>query len=99
MCDFHFTVCIRFVPSSLSWYGAYMMNAFPLDMSQYGSLFNSTRLPRIKKDELISYDDRSVTNHVLVLRRGHAYKLKCINDEGMMAVCKVVTISGVLTSR
>ena len=53
-----------------------MMNAFPLDMSQYGNLFNSTRLPRVGKDELISYHNKSITNHVLVLRRGHAYKLK-----------------------
>lgn len=59
-----------------------MLNAFPLDMSQYGSLFNSTRLPRVGKDELISYNDASITNHILVLHRGHAYKLRCINDEG-----------------
>ena len=61
-----------------------MMNAFPLDMSQYGSLFNSTRLPRVGKDELITYHDKSITNHILVLRRGHAYKLQCINDDGTM---------------
>lgn len=64
-----------------------MMNAFPLDMSQYGNLFNSTRLPRVGKDELISYNDDSITNHVLVLRRGHAYKLKCIDDGGMIFGC------------
>lgn len=62
-----------------------MMNAFPLDMSQFGSLFNSTRLPRVGKDELISYTDNDTTKHILVLRRGHAYKLKCINDEGVMS--------------
>ena len=66
-----------------------MMNAFPLDMSQYGNLFNSTRLPRVGKDELISYHNKSITNHVLVLRRGHAYKLKCITDDGMItSFCK-----------
>ena len=63
-----------------------MLNAFPLDMSQYGSLFNSTRLPRVGKDELISYNDASITNHILVLHRGHAYKLRCINDEGVIAI-------------
>ena len=31
----------RLLPSSLSWYGAYLFGAFPLDMSQYGSLFVS----------------------------------------------------------
>ena len=60
------------------------MKAFPLDMSQYGSLFNSTRLPRVGKDELISYTDSTITNHVLVLHKGHVYKLKCIDDEGMI---------------
>ena len=39
------TVC-RLLPKSLSWYGAYWYKAFPLDMSQYGRLFNSTRIPR-----------------------------------------------------
>ena len=36
----------RLLPKSLSWYGAYWYKAFPLDMSQYGRLFNSTRIPR-----------------------------------------------------
>ena len=79
--------CVRFVPSRLAWYGAYMMNAFPLDMSQYGSLFNSTRLPCVGKDELITYHDKNITNHILVLRRGHAYKLQCITDSGMVTRC------------
>lgn len=33
------------LPSAVSWYGAYMFNAYPLDMSQYSKLFNSTRIP------------------------------------------------------
>jgi len=73
-----------------------MMNAFPLDMSQYGSLFNSTRLPRAEKDELISYPENDTTNHILVLRRGHAYKLKCITDEGVMSCGGMLHMCGFL---
>lgn len=36
----------RMIPSSIAFYGAYMYKAFPLDMSQYKNLFNSTRIPR-----------------------------------------------------
>lgn len=35
------------LPTSISWYGAYMFNAYPLDMSQYSKIFNSTRIPQI----------------------------------------------------
>ena len=73
---------IRFVPSRFAWYGAYLMKAFPLDMSQYNSLFNSTRLPRVGKDELVSYEDSNATKHAVVFCRGHTYKLKCVTDEG-----------------
>ena len=76
-----------------------MMNAFPLDMSQYSSLFNSTRLPRVGKDELISYHDKSITNHVLVLRRGHAYKLKCINDDGVLTLTEILCVYACWLSR
>ena len=34
------------IPSSIAFYGAYMYKAFPLDMSQYKNIFNSTRVPR-----------------------------------------------------
>uniref|UniRef100_A0A8C4XVE4 Carnitine palmitoyltransferase 2 n=1 Tax=Falco tinnunculus TaxID=100819 RepID=A0A8C4XVE4_FALTI len=65
-----FKQIIRFVPSSLSWFGAYMVNAYPLDMSQYFRLFNSTRLPKLNRDEL--YTDEKA-KHLLVLRNGNFY--------------------------
>jgi carnitine O-palmitoyltransferase 2 len=37
---------MRLIPESVSFYGAYMFNAYPLDMSQYFRLFNSTRIPK-----------------------------------------------------
>ncbi|XP_028368982.1 carnitine O-palmitoyltransferase 2, mitochondrial isoform X1 [Phyllostomus discolor] len=70
---------IRFVPSSLSWYGAYLVNAYPLDMSQYFRLFNSTRLPRPSRDELIT-DDKA--RHLLVLRKGNFYVFDVLDRDG-----------------
>ncbi|KAM4641075.1 carnitine O-palmitoyltransferase 2, mitochondrial [Discoglossus pictus] len=70
---------IRFVPSSLSWYGAYMVNAYPLDMSQYFRLFNSTRLPKLNRDELVT-DEKG--RHLLVLKRGNFYVFDVLDKDG-----------------
>ncbi|XP_040216392.1 carnitine O-palmitoyltransferase 2, mitochondrial [Rana temporaria] len=74
-----FRKLIRFVPSSLSWYGAYMVNAYPLDMSQYFRLFNSTRIPKLNKDELVS-DEKA--RHLLVLRNGNFYAFDVLDKDG-----------------
>ncbi|KYO19374.1 spermatogenesis-associated protein 9 [Alligator mississippiensis] len=74
-----FKKLIRFVPSSLSWYGAYMVNAYPLDMSQYFRLFNSTRLPKFNRDELFT-DEKA--KHLLVLRNGNFYVFNVIDGDG-----------------
>lgn len=74
-----FKKLIRFVPSSLSWYGAYLVNAYPLDMSQYFRLFNSTRLPRPSRDELFT-DNKA--RHLLVLRKGHFYVFDVLDQNG-----------------
>uniref|UniRef100_A0A8V1A3Z2 Carnitine palmitoyltransferase 2 n=1 Tax=Gallus gallus TaxID=9031 RepID=A0A8V1A3Z2_CHICK len=73
-----FKKIIRFVPSSLSWFGAYMVNAYPLDMSQYFRLFNSTRLPKLNRDEL--YTDEKA-KHLLVLRKGNFYIFDFLSTE------------------
>lgn len=72
---------IRWVPSSLSWYGAYMVNAYPLDMSQYFRLFNSTRIPKRGRDELFT-DDKG--RHLLVMRKGHMYVFDIVDRDGNM---------------
>ena len=73
---------IRWVPSSLSWYGAYMVNAYPLDMSQYFRLFNSTRIPRRGRDELFT-DEKG--RHVLVMRKGNMYVFDIVDRDGNLA--------------
>ncbi|XP_049444290.1 carnitine O-palmitoyltransferase 2, mitochondrial [Epinephelus fuscoguttatus] len=70
---------IRWVPSSLSWYGAYMVNAYPLDMSQYFRLFNSSRIPKKGKDELVT-DEKG--RHLLVMRKGNMYVFDIVDRDG-----------------
>ncbi|KAM9848691.1 carnitine O-palmitoyltransferase 2, mitochondrial [Aulostomus maculatus] len=70
---------IRWVPSSLSWYGAYMVNAYPLDMSQYFRLFNSTRIPKRGRDELFT-DEKG--RHLLVMRKGNMYVFDIVDQDG-----------------
>lgn len=70
---------IRWVPSSLSWYGAYMVNAYPLDMSQYFRLFNSTRIPKKGRDELFT-DQKG--RHLLVMRNGNMYVFDVVDRDG-----------------
>ncbi|RZF36006.1 hypothetical protein LSTR_LSTR005822 [Laodelphax striatellus] len=69
----------RALPSAISWYGAYLMKAYPLDMSQYKNLFNATRIPSQGKDYL--YQDIS-KKHIVVLRKGHFYTFEIIDNYG-----------------
>ncbi|XP_076134253.1 carnitine O-palmitoyltransferase 2, mitochondrial [Alosa pseudoharengus] len=74
-----FKKLIRWVPSSISWFGAYMVNAYPLDMSQYFRLFNSTRIPKPKRDELYTNDK---ARHLLVMRKGNMYVFDAVDRDG-----------------
>jgi len=68
-------------PSQLSWYMAYLFKAFPLDMSQYARLFNSTRVPKIGKDKL-----KTVKNNrqILVIRNGNIFLFDAIKEDGSL---------------
>lgn len=70
---------IRFVPSQFSWYGAFLVKAFPLDMSQYARLFCSTRIPELKKDRLATNES---ARHMLVMRNGNFYVFDTITTDG-----------------
>lgn len=69
----------RLLPSSLSWYGAYLFGAFPLDMSQYGSLFNTTRIPKIDKDALFQNES---AKHMVVMKGGNFYIFDVFDKDG-----------------
>lgn len=53
-------------------------HAFPLDMSQYESLFNTTRLPRRFRDEI---QRGKFSPHIVVAHRGHYYKVVVADDD------------------
>lgn len=69
----------RALPPSLSWYGAYLFKAFPLDMSQYKNLFNSTRIPKVGKDSI--FQDTS-KHHITVMKGGNIYAFDVLDDSG-----------------
>ncbi|KAK3861078.1 hypothetical protein Pcinc_032919 [Petrolisthes cinctipes] len=60
----------RWTPSAIAAYSAYAFKAFPLDMSQFVNLFNSTRVPEQDKDRLKSDPKAS---HMLIMKNGHFY--------------------------
>ncbi|XP_043490817.1 carnitine O-palmitoyltransferase 2, mitochondrial [Polistes fuscatus] len=67
------------LPSSISWYGAYLFKAFPLDMSQYQRLFNTSRIPEQGKDKI--YHDAK-GRHLIVMRKGHFYAFDVLDENG-----------------
>ncbi|KAL3289715.1 hypothetical protein HHI36_023115 [Cryptolaemus montrouzieri] len=68
-------VCSK-LPETVSWYGAYMFNAYPLDMSQYTSLFKSTRIPETDKDRLFK---APTSSHITIQHKGHFYVVKVLS--------------------
>lgn len=75
----YFQRLMRILPESVSFYGAYMFNAYPLDMSQYFRLFNSTRIPTKYKDILVT-DEKN--NNVLIVHKGNFYTIPVLNEDG-----------------
>lgn len=71
---------LRFVPKRVSFYGAAIQKAYPLDMSQYERLFSSTRLPKLDRDQLMSHHE--LIRHIVVIKRGHYYKVNILDENG-----------------
>lgn len=69
-------ICSK-LPMAVSWYGAYLFNAYPLDMSQYPNLFNTSRIPEIDKDRL-SHNPNG--KHITVQHKGHFYAFRVIME-------------------
>jgi carnitine O-palmitoyltransferase 2 len=71
---------LRYVPKRFAFYAAAFQKAFPLDMSQYDRLFNSTRLPKPDCDILITNTEN--IRHIIVIKRGHYYKVNILEKNG-----------------
>lgn len=68
-------------PDAIATYLSYAFGAFPLDMSQYKNLFNSTRIPRKGKDEILKSDPET-NRHVLVIKDGQLYTFDLLDTNG-----------------
>lgn len=76
-----FEYLMKMIPESISFYGAYMFNAYPLDMSQYFRLFNSTRIPKQGKDVLKTDNSK---NHILIIHKGNFYTFPVLKENGLI---------------
>lgn len=70
---------VRIVPNRFAWHAAFLFKAFPLDVSQYQSLFNGTRIPKHGQDEL--FNDPTA-KHMLIIRNGHFYVFDVLDSNG-----------------
>lgn len=72
------TYFLSILPPKLAYILAYLNKAFPLDMSQYPNLFQSTRIPRTDKDKLIVSPN---SKHITVQYKGHFYTLDVLSGD------------------
>ena len=70
---------LRLLPSNVSWFGAVAFKAFPLDMSQYPSLFGGNRIPARGKDILHHCQN---PRHFLVMSKGNVYSVDLFDAQG-----------------
>eukprot|EP00124_Ichthyophonus_hoferi_P005155 Ihof_evm1s683 gene=Ihof_evmTU1s683 len=75
----------KYLPGPLRFPYAYMNGVFPLDMSQYDRLFQSTRIPHIGRDKLYS---ESTSRHIAVMRRNRFYTFEVIKPDGNIHTCE-----------
>jgi carnitine O-palmitoyltransferase 2 len=71
---------MSWVPSRISFYvSALAFEAYALDMSQFKSLFNSTRIPQVGKDKLVNFPN---SKHIVVQRGSQFYRVDVIKEDG-----------------
>ncbi|KAL3125404.1 hypothetical protein niasHT_002132 [Heterodera trifolii] len=81
----------RFAPNAIRWLvAALAFKAYPLDMSQYQSLFGGCRIPQRDKDRL--HLNRN-SKHFVVSRHGHFYTVKLFDQNGMLLEPKQIFAS------
>jgi carnitine O-palmitoyltransferase 2 len=66
-------------PRFASWYYGYFRQVYPLDMSQFNSLFGTTRVPKPGCDVLKT--DRA-SGHVIVMHKNRFYEVTAIDSAG-----------------
>uniref|UniRef100_A0A915PUY8 Choline/carnitine acyltransferase domain-containing protein n=1 Tax=Setaria digitata TaxID=48799 RepID=A0A915PUY8_9BILA len=77
----------KHLSENLRWYGAAAFSAFPLDMSQYKSMFGGSRIPQKGKDWLLHCDD---SKHFIVLRGGRIFVVDLFDKHGALVPAEQV---------
>ena len=86
-----FRKSLRFVPKRISFFAAMIQKAYPLDMSQYTRLFNSTRIPKPNCDILETNMEN--IRHIIVIKRGHYYKVNILDkNEQLLSAEKIAAM-------
>ncbi|KAG8460394.1 hypothetical protein KFE25_011885 [Diacronema lutheri] len=76
---------VALLPRTVSFYGAAAFGAYPLDMSQYANLFESTRVPMPGRDELRKAPERlggSLKRSIVVQRGARFFDVVVVGDDG-----------------
>ncbi|VDD77156.1 unnamed protein product [Mesocestoides corti] len=66
------------LPSLVATYGSYLFKSFPLDMSQYRNLFNSSRIPGEVVDRHATFME---SRHIVVISKGKFYTFDVFNEQ------------------
>lgn len=75
-----FPTLMNLMPTSYAFYGAAALGAYPLDMSQYKNLFQSTRIPIANdKDILQVFPD---SKHIIVQLGTQFYTMNVLDESG-----------------
>lgn len=87
---------VTLLPSSVSFYGAALFGAYPLDMSQYASLFESTRVPKPGRDELRKAAERAdgcLKRHVVVQCGARFFEIEVVRADGRSAGAPAIELA------
>lgn len=76
-------------PEAIATYVSFAFKAFPLDMSQYKNLFNSTRIPQKGMDKIEKYDPTK-NRHVLVMKNGQFFKFELLDSDGQLLSPEII---------
>nr|CDS32227.1 carnitine O palmitoyltransferase 2 [Hymenolepis microstoma] len=76
---------INLLPSLCATYGAYLFGVFPLDISSYHHLFQSSLIPSFDMDRLNKFSD---SRHIVVINQGAFYFFDVFDHQGRMISCE-----------
>ncbi len=77
---------VKWMPRPIATYLSYLFNVYPLDMSQFPNLLQSTRIPMPGKDAIQRFPD---SKHMLVLSNGMLFTFNLFDDKGEIMEPKV----------